>query len=168
MNQVSHGSSAHSIPYLTKLISRKSNAHWLSVNKSLQDRSIPNQLWNPPPDGWYEINIDSTFVDGKATAGIIIRNNNGSVILAAAHPHNCLDPTTAECLAIADACSYAIKFKLDSIIFESDCLTAISLINGGSNNIFWNADPVIHSIKKSWIFKFSPRSCNGAAHNLAK
>ncbi|KAL3630855.1 hypothetical protein CASFOL_023839 [Castilleja foliolosa] len=103
-----------------------------------------------------------------------MRNEAGTIFFAAAYPHPCLDATTVECLAIMEACQILEDLKIKSAIIESDCLMAISLLNGSSNNSFWTASPVIERIKKlwndwpSWIFKYTQRRSNGSAHALAK
>ncbi|KAL3628523.1 hypothetical protein CASFOL_027569 [Castilleja foliolosa] len=145
-----------------------------AANNRDQSRSSTNHKWIPPPPGWLKINVDSTYAVDSATSGIISRNEDGSITLAAAHAHKCLDAISAESLAILDVCKIIDELKLKKVIFESDCLNAIALINGVSFNIFWNASPIIEHIKKfwncwpTWIFKYVPRSSNGAAHNLAK
>ncbi|KAL3653519.1 hypothetical protein CASFOL_003200 [Castilleja foliolosa] len=118
--------------------------------------------------------MDSTFINGVASAGVILRNSNGSIIYAFTATHHCLDPDSAEALAILDTCYTLQKLKIRNAILESDSLNAISFINGASSNIYWACDPVITQIKRiwngwpCWQFKFKSRASNGAAHSLAK
>ncbi|KAL3628872.1 hypothetical protein CASFOL_027918 [Castilleja foliolosa] len=104
----------------------------------------------------------------------VVRNTNGSLILAATFKHSCLDPLAAEALSILDACKLISSLKIGNAIVESDCLDAISLIKGSFPNSFWTADPIVELILKfwkiwpSWNFLFCTRSANGSAHALAK
>ncbi|KAL3626234.1 hypothetical protein CASFOL_029783 [Castilleja foliolosa] len=146
---------------------------WKSKLLVLNSRNAKSLCWKPPDDDWFKANSDSTFLLGEGCAGVVIKNSNGSIIFASTALHYCLDPLTAECLAILHACKSAAKLKKRKVILESDCLEAITLINGSSCNLHWTAGPVVIAIKKvwtawpSWIFRFNPRCCNRAAHNLA-
>ncbi|KAL3614813.1 hypothetical protein CASFOL_040474 [Castilleja foliolosa] len=121
---------------LVKLISRQANAHWLAVVQTIHYRSSTNQPWSPPPPGWHKINVDAAFDNGSAHSGIIIKNENGSIGMAAINHHYCLDAITAKCLSIFEACSLLSTLKLKDAIIESDCLNAISCINSPSLNNF--------------------------------
>ncbi|KAL3651750.1 hypothetical protein CASFOL_004752 [Castilleja foliolosa] len=149
-NLLLHGSPSLPVNKLVVSVSKQSNAHWLSIVESLQTRSTPTQAWKKPHNGWYKINTDSTFVKGSATAGIVIRNWNGSIIHAFTQKNPCLEPLVAECLAIYQACLTAEELNLDKAIFETDCLNATTAINGASLNCFWPADPVVEKIKRAW------------------
>ncbi|KAL3640561.1 hypothetical protein CASFOL_015529 [Castilleja foliolosa] len=133
-----------------------------------------NPKWKKPPSGWHKINVDSAFDNGMTTTGIVIRNYNGSIIQAHTQNHTCLDSMAAECLAILEACLVAEKLNLHMAIFESDCLNAISSINGNSLINFWPSDPVVEKIKRAWsnwpmwTFTFTSRRNNEAVHELAK
>ncbi|KAL3644482.1 hypothetical protein CASFOL_009662 [Castilleja foliolosa] len=165
---------SQSVQDLVKLISKQTKAHWLSVNLQINIRSSSNQLWSPPQTGWLKLNTDAAFSFDKGHCGVILKNDLGSILLAAVNHFSCMDAISAECIAILDACKIINNLKLEQVIFESDSLIAISWLNGHSNNRFWTASPVIEQIRKiwngwpSWIFKFVPRSANGAAHALAK
>ncbi|KAL3633987.1 hypothetical protein CASFOL_021041 [Castilleja foliolosa] len=173
-NSIAHGSPPLSVQDLVTLITKKANLYWLSMVQTIQSRSSPNHKWIPPPSGWHKINVDSTFDNGSAYSGVIIRDEAGSIILAASGHHTCHDVISAESLAILDACSIISELKMRNVIFESHCLNAISFINGASNNNFWAASPIVDQIRRSWnswpswIFKFSSRCSNGAAHEMAK
>ncbi|KAL3624298.1 hypothetical protein CASFOL_033114 [Castilleja foliolosa] len=155
-------------------ISKKVNLYWFSMVKSAQSKSLSNHKWRAPLAGWIKINVDSTFGLDDAYSGVVVRNVSGTIIAAKTNHHACLDATSAECLALLDACYLIRDSKTDNVIFESDCLNAISFINGEPKNSFWTASPIVDQIRRiwsgwpTWIFKFSPRESNGAAHELAK
>ncbi|KAL3649275.1 hypothetical protein CASFOL_005678 [Castilleja foliolosa] len=173
-NLLLHGTNCSPVNKLVVSVSRQSNSHWLSCVDSMQIGSNPNLKWKKPPSGWYKINADSAFDNGMATTGIVFRNFNGSIIHAHTQTHSCLDSLTAECLAIFEACLVAERFKVHKAIFETDCLNAVSSINGNSLNNFWPSDPVVEKIKRAWsnrpmwTFTYTSRRNNGAAHELAK
>lgn len=114
--------------------------------------SSPNQLRKPPPLGWLKINLDATFVKGKAQSGCIIRNKNGSILLASTHSHTCIDSITAESLALLKACKLLHHLQIKEAIIEDDSLNAISFIQGVSGSVFWTASPVIDKIRKFWNY----------------
>ncbi|KAL3642316.1 hypothetical protein CASFOL_013131 [Castilleja foliolosa] len=173
-NQVTHGSAKPSVKSLVITVTRKTKAHWLSINQTWLTRASPSKIWKPPDAEWLKINVDAAFSNGVATSGLIIRNHNGSIILAASHQHSCLDSNTTETLAILDACKLLANINCSKAFVESDCLIAIATLKGDSMNWYWSATPVLHQIIKlwkdwpSWNFKFTRRSANGAAHALTK
>ncbi|KAL3626980.1 hypothetical protein CASFOL_029193 [Castilleja foliolosa] len=135
--------------------------------------SKPNKDWKPPPSNWISVSVDAAFVNGAAVTGLVFRNSNGSVFHAAAHKHSCLDPVSAESLAILDACLVLKRLNISKAIIESDCINAIAFILVNSANTFWTVAPMIQKIRflreswKDWKFRFIPRKANGAAHALA-
>ncbi|KAL3643608.1 hypothetical protein CASFOL_014423 [Castilleja foliolosa] len=120
-----------------------------------------------------KINADSSFKDGGAMAGLVVRNHNGTFIYASTHKHTCLDATVAESLALLDACILLSMLGIKNAIIESDSLIAISSILSNASECHWNINPIIDRIKRcwngwpNWVFKFAPRSANGSAHALA-
>ncbi|KAL3616134.1 hypothetical protein CASFOL_040024 [Castilleja foliolosa] len=135
---------------------------------------LPTIHGPPPPEGWLKINTDAAYANGCSTSGVIFKNKNGSVVLAATYFHHCPDAITAECLAINDACSLAASAKIKKALFSSDSLNAVTSITNSPLNCFWTENPVVEKIKKSWnnwphwTFNYSGRASNAAVHNLAK
>ncbi|KAL3628624.1 hypothetical protein CASFOL_027670 [Castilleja foliolosa] len=154
-------------------ISRIAKSHWLSMAKTGLGCSKPVRDWRPPPEDWIKFNVDAAFANGVAVTGLVFRNSNGSIVHAAAHKHVCLDPASAESLAILDACVVLERLKIEKATIESDCINAISFIAVNSVNTFWTVAPIIQKIRllrvmwKDWNFSFVPRKANGAAHELA-
>ncbi|KAL3645493.1 hypothetical protein CASFOL_010673 [Castilleja foliolosa] len=138
---------------------------------------LPTTNGSPPPptpSGWHKINVDTAFELDSAFSGIVLRNEHGTIIDAATNHNTCLDATTAECIALWEACILISNKKMANMIFESDCLNAISFLIGEPKNCYWKVSLIIEQIRRiwtgwpSWIFKFTPRETNGAAHELAK
>ncbi|KAL3628348.1 hypothetical protein CASFOL_027394 [Castilleja foliolosa] len=173
-NKINQGAPFFPVLIFVNNVARKAHDYWFSSVKKMQFKAVTNPRWKSPPTGYYKINSDASFANNIAFSGVVIRNWNGSIILAFSRKHNCHDSTTAECLAIMDACMIAQDLGIKSAQFESDCLNAITFINGSSENSYWPSQPVVDSIKRywtgwpSWNFFFAPRGCNKAAHELAK
>ncbi|KAL3615683.1 hypothetical protein CASFOL_041344 [Castilleja foliolosa] len=158
---------------MSKKVALQAKAHWTAVLEMGLIKRPSCTPWKPPPSGWIKVNLDASFVSGAASSGVVIRNANGSILQASTNLHNCLDALAAEALAILDGCRLLNELKIKDVVFESDSLSAIALINGNSCNNYWSTDPVIEHIKlicvnwPSWMFRFAPRTSNEAAHNLA-
>ncbi|KAL3650832.1 hypothetical protein CASFOL_007235 [Castilleja foliolosa] len=149
-NKIAHGSHIPSIKNMIAHVSRIANSHWVSLAKNGQISNSPSRPWIAPPPGWITVNVDAAFADGLAYSGVVFRDSNGSVFFSAAYRHHCLDATTAESLAIADACNELVKKKLKLVCVESDCVLAISFLNVQSSNCYWTASPVIEKIRYIW------------------
>ncbi|KAL3620460.1 hypothetical protein CASFOL_035372 [Castilleja foliolosa] len=174
MNLIAHGAAVPPILDVVCLVTKAAKEHWNSIAQNLQLPPSFRKSWKPPQSGWIKVNTDASFNDGNAVAGIVLKNHNGSILFAAAYKHRCQDAITAETLAILDACLLLESLNLKKAIIESDCLNAISWINGSSITSFWSANSAMEQIKRSWNcwpswrFKFVSRNANGAPHALAK
>ncbi|KAL3631535.1 hypothetical protein CASFOL_024519 [Castilleja foliolosa] len=173
-NLKAHGKNSPSVQELELNVSRQANAHWKSRIETRQITASTLAKWSPPPDGWIKINVDAAYDDGVAFTGLVCRDKNGTILLASTKKFSCLDPLTAESLAILEACNLNQPFLDQKVIVESDCLEAITWLNGNATNRFWSSSPVLDKIKSfwsfwpKWRFKFISRNSNGAPHTLAK
>ncbi|KAL3647569.1 hypothetical protein CASFOL_008537 [Castilleja foliolosa] len=162
-NKLNLGISPPSTQQLVLFVSRKCKNHWLAMAQTAQGKTQSPKAWKPPPENWTKVNVDAAFTNGLAYTGMVLRNSNGSFLHAAAYNHHCLDPLSAECLAILDACKTLEILNYKSVIIESDSLNAISFINVDSSNCFWTAAPLVEKIRrykhkwKAWNFKFISR-----------
>ncbi|KAL3626720.1 hypothetical protein CASFOL_029463 [Castilleja foliolosa] len=157
-NKLAHGFAAPSVQEITIAISREAKSHWLSLAQTGLGLDLSNKTWKPPPFDWIKVNVDAAFRDGCAQTGVVFRNCNGSIFHIASHKHHCQDPTSAESLAIMDACLELENTTFSNAIIESDCKNAITFIKVDALNCFWNASPIIERIrrfKKAWAqFRF--------------
>ncbi|KAL3652746.1 hypothetical protein CASFOL_002427 [Castilleja foliolosa] len=135
-NLISHGGNVITANKLLVLVSIQAKDHWSSMAQANKKRSSPNQIWTPPIDGWLKINTDAAFADGLSISGIIIKNKNGTIVLAATFILNCRDAITAECLALFDACIITNYLKIKKAAFFSDCLNAVTFINNSPINCY--------------------------------
>ncbi|KAL3648648.1 hypothetical protein CASFOL_005051 [Castilleja foliolosa] len=151
-----------------RFLPHKSNSHWNSIIKQGQIKNKIPQAWTPPPVGFLKINADSTYKNGDAMAGLVVRNHNDTFLHASTHNHLCLDSNVAEGLALLDACYLLINLDIKEAIIESDSLVVISYILSNGSDCSWNLHPIIEKIRRcwngwpSWVFKFA------SAHSLAK
>lgn len=173
-NRFSHASPPYSVQEIVSRASRNAIDHWKSIiTSSTGAGSSPNRKWTPPPPGWFKINTDASFVNGKASSSFIIKNSNGSILIAHTQNHDCHDALTAEALALLEACKFLHHFQIKEAIIESDSLNAISFIRSSAGLSHWTAEVVIQKIKRvwnlwpKWRFKFTHRNANRAAHSLA-
>ncbi|KAL3616014.1 hypothetical protein CASFOL_040308 [Castilleja foliolosa] len=117
----------------TVFVSVQAMDHWKSILQIWQTPP-PLQHWKPLGEICLKANSDSSFKDGKATASIIIKNSNGSIIFASTATSHCLNSLSAECLAILHACKTLEKLKIKQATWETDSLNAATLINRAWTN----------------------------------
>ena len=86
----------------------------------------------PPAIGYAKLNVDGSFValDGTAGAGMILRDHNGAVMLAATRDLvNCVDALEAELAAIHEGITLVLSWTELDLVVESDCADALHLIS---------------------------------------
>ncbi|XP_012829138.1 PREDICTED: uncharacterized protein LOC105950333 [Erythranthe guttata] len=174
-NLITHGSSPPSLQDSLRILSSSASTHWNSeLAKSTTSGKIVVHSWTKPPKNWLKVNSDCSFSNGQASCVFIIRNCNGSILLAHSSIHLCHDPLTVESIAVREACNFIANAKLKNVMFELDLLNAILFIKDHSSAIHWTASHLIHETQKFWglrsklKFRFCSRNANYAAHNLAK
>jgi hypothetical protein len=52
------------------------------IHVMTEHRNTPTKKWTTPPIGWCKLNIDGSFSDGNAGAGIIGRDHDGAIIFS--------------------------------------------------------------------------------------
>ena len=79
--------------------------------RSLQGQR-EKEKWKPPDAGYAKLNVDGSFVtNGGAGAGMVLRNNDGMVIFAAAREfYNCADALDAELAALQEGLNLALQW----------------------------------------------------------
>ncbi|KAL3615021.1 hypothetical protein CASFOL_040682 [Castilleja foliolosa] len=110
-NSLAHGGPSMTVQDLVSTISKQSQSHWFSTVQTAQSGSSANHIWKPPPSGWKKINVDAAFKNDVTFNGMVLKNEDGSIQLAAITSHHCSDAITAETLAILDACYTLIKYQ---------------------------------------------------------
>ncbi|KAL5732981.1 hypothetical protein ACOSQ2_032673 [Xanthoceras sorbifolium] len=90
-------------------------------------------LWCPPPCHLFKINIDASLdvSTGCSSAGAVIRNHEGLVMACCAQQLGVgFFVLIAESMAILRGLQLALSSGLLPALIESDCLLAVSAING--------------------------------------
>ncbi|XP_015388122.1 uncharacterized protein LOC107178012 [Citrus sinensis] len=134
------------------------------------------QVWNPPPSGWFKINVDAAMnvKDQMAGLGVIIRNSKGEVV-AAAVQKSCfqLSSTHMEAEAVILGIKSAQRAEFSLMIIETDSQEVVDLTLSKKVSITetsWIIADIQESIQSSNQFsiQYTPRECNVTAHDLAK
>ncbi|XP_075653510.1 uncharacterized protein LOC142623911 [Castanea sativa] len=134
--------------------------------------------WRPPEAGWYKVNVDAAVFKevGNCGVGVVVRNEEGLLMGAMSKkiPFP-LGPLEAEARAVEEGIGFAKDLGLNEVFIEGD---AKNLMHAHANS-----DPkytpssiqkVMEGAKfrlqafKSWKIGHVHRSCNMAAHMLAR
>ncbi|XP_060965595.1 uncharacterized protein LOC133034516 [Cannabis sativa] len=130
------------------------------------------EAWSLPPQDWIKLNCDVKVGLDSMCIAVVARNHLGKVIRIQTARENFSDVLCGE----AAACSLAVTAALDIgskyVIVESDSRVVIDAINGKGSR--WAIENYISFCTKSshsfssCYFSFISRSCNFAAHNVAR
>ncbi|KAH9696701.1 rnase h domain-containing protein [Citrus sinensis] len=134
------------------------------------------QVWNPPPTGWYKVNMDAAIQmeNSKAGLGVVIRDTSGKILAAAIQITGFRgDVACMEAEAVLFGIQVACQAKCDPIIIESDSLEVVELSlqrKSSMAEICWAVKEI-----QAWpknqskaSIQFVPRNYNVVAHSLAK
>ncbi|KAL5758479.1 hypothetical protein ACOSP7_021090 [Xanthoceras sorbifolium] len=121
-------------------------------------------VWLPPPSGVFKLNVDASVFKGgrQVGTGSVVSRSDGSLVFAA-----------ASALAVLDGLSLATSKGLLPLLDECDALNVVNLYLGiiSSRLEIMN---VIRDIRRLLLqfpccsLAHVPRSCNTAAHEVAK
>jgi hypothetical protein len=132
--------------------------------------------WTPPPLGWVKMNTDAAFChnSGAASAGIVVRDNKGRVLLTAwKRMRECGSPEPGE----AEACLEGLRLTLEWIRHptwvEMDCLTIIQDIGRKEDTRSSLAGLLVEvkavgNLLLGYKFRHTHRASNTVTHLLAK
>jgi ribonuclease HI len=147
-----------------------------SEGSNRRETSTSIQKWSPPPEGRLLINVDAAIFSksDRSGYGVVIRNHQG-IMMAACRGFvdhvQCSE--IAEAIAIRQTLYLAENVRAQYFQVASDCLSVIKkLQQQGLDRSLTGA--IVHDIKLratkfvSCTFKHVYRSCNEAAHVLAK
>lgn len=106
--------------------------------------------WQPPPRNSIKINTDVAVRRKESTLGFVARNSNGEVMEVHAFKFCHGDPIIAELSAAKKAIQVSLTNGWKNIVCESDALTIVQCLNGGSSeNFHWAMEPILKEIS-SW------------------
>jgi hypothetical protein len=93
-------------------------------SRETKNQKSDNIGWIAPPPNWIKANIDGSFLanTGVASTGVVFRDHNGRVIIAAGCIlHQCTSAQESKAMALLYAANTAKDYPGVNIIFESDC-----------------------------------------------
>ena len=134
--------------------------------------------WHPPDAGWYKVNVDAAVFKeaGSCGVGVVIRNEEGCLMGAMSKklPFP-LGPLEADARAMEEGIILARDLGFNEVIIEGDAKTIMdALANSDPQLIPSSIQKVIEGPNfrlqafKSWQIRHVHRSCNIAAHMLAR
>jgi hypothetical protein len=80
----------------------------------ISETHVAVDAWKKPPTGYVKLNVDGSFIvqDGAASAGVIVRASDGSIILSACKVlHHCCSALEAELRAVIEGVSLAREWS---------------------------------------------------------
>jgi ribonuclease HI len=142
-----------------------------------QTTSTPegNMQWEPPPEGWLKVNVDGSFnhKDESGTTGVVIRDHQGQVIVAAGTViPRCTSAEEAEAAAITEGARLASNWAEFPILFETDCATITKEAQLGMESrshlrSYFYEFSLLCSSFQDWNCIFAKRDKNKVAHACA-
>jgi len=96
-----------------------------------KEKQTAKLLWRPPEEGWIKINVDGSYVEttSQASAGVIIRDHNGHVLVSAwRFLFHCSSAEEAELLACREGLLLAHHWCNGPVIMESDCSSCLAAL----------------------------------------
>lgn len=102
----------------------------LSTGKSHEILKVVHVAkWRPPPPGWVKLNVDGSWKeDGRAGAGMVLRDNLGNILYSSCRVlFCCRDALKAEIGACMEDLSLAIQRTDLPIQIELDSLSAVNI-----------------------------------------
>ncbi|KAM0908155.1 hypothetical protein ACQ4PT_015643 [Festuca glaucescens] len=137
------------------------------------ERPQVKQKWKPPDDGQLKLNTDGAFTaDGRAGAGMVIRDAGGRAIFAACRNISaCADALDAELAAMEEGLMLALHWTTEPFVVEVDSSDAIKLVAKGTPNLSRYTTRVsrIREFLREREISVTKvgRDANGVSHRLA-
>ena len=138
--------------------------------------SVQTLTWKPPPTDWLKCNSDGAWHQNRETSGLgwICRDASGHVLWAEARAVTKMDSSIlTEAEALRWGAETLAGFGYKNVIFETDSLSLVKMING--NEEVWPVlQPTVEMIRhallriQSYEVRFYPRGGNKAADRIAK
>ena len=131
-----------------------------------------NHCWTKPPPGYLKLNVDGSFLDGHASFGGILRDNDGTWIWGFAGAFPTADALEAELMAIRTDLHVLLDKRISRVLIETDSSQAVNLFHGHPEDTHPLLLTIldykrIHTQLWSSPILYTPRTCNTCAHLLA-
>ncbi|KAK8639771.1 hypothetical protein V6N13_138141 [Hibiscus sabdariffa] len=102
---------------------------------SFTTRPVSKARWSPPPTDHVKVNFDASYLTNsrESVSGVLIRDDNGLVMAACAHPHlNVPSPELAEALECDHAVLFSRSLGFRRVIVEGDFSSIIKKVRSSS------------------------------------
>ncbi|XP_060965377.1 uncharacterized protein LOC133034332 [Cannabis sativa] len=133
---------------------------------------VLKEAWSPPPEDWIKLNCDVKVGLESIGIAVVARDHLGRVINVQTAREEFSDALRGEAAACCLAVSVASDFGYKYVIVENDSRVVIDAINGNKSR--WALENYVSFCTKSsplfnsCCFSYVSRSCNFAAHNVAR
>ncbi|KAF3455745.1 hypothetical protein FNV43_RR00387 [Rhamnella rubrinervis] len=144
-NKVVHGGKRQLMDYVSIL--NEMTTEFLNNMKqgsSTGCQEIIKEKWIPPTSGWFKINIDAAYKDGKAALALVKLDELGRVMYLAFKLASASTHFEAEIKAIEWAFEIAVEKNWKNIIWSSNALTAMKELLSPSDPISWETRRMCH------------------------
>ena len=132
--------------------------------------------WAAPQPGTWKINVDGAFWEERKGAwGFVVRGDQGNAVIAGAGSLNVvMDALCSEAHACIAGLQAAADQGMQNIVLETDSQTLMKALLSGEYDrshggvLFREAKFIMDTMFGSAEVAFVPRSCNYAAHEVAR
>lgn len=147
----------------------------IRINKANKITSIVHLKWEPPPVGWFKVNIDGASIKNPGMAGIgaVIRNHKGEFVAALAKNIGIATNNTAELWALHKGLKLCIDLEITKLIVEIDSCFLLSCFHSSTtthniHRMLIREVQISMSKMERMTLKFGYRELNGGADYMAK
>ncbi|XP_030494770.2 uncharacterized protein LOC115710550 [Cannabis sativa] len=130
------------------------------------------EAWSPPPLDWIKLNCDVKVGFNSMCIAVVARNHVGRVIRVQTAREDFSEVLCGEAAACCLAVSVALELGSKFVIVENDSRVIINALNGMDSH--WSLENYVSFCTKSspsfisCNFSYVSRTCNFAAHNVAR
>lgn len=134
-NQIWKGSKNQNWTEVSKLVNLATSKYWRATQQLRLDRKLNNpsssQLcWKPPMPGMMKFNFDVAYKEGSTVAGVIMRNDNGTILGAWTSSSETPNAFGVETAAVIQALKIVEELGIEEAIFEGDAANIILALQG--------------------------------------
>lgn len=124
--------------------------------------------WTPPDTSWLKLNCDGSCVDGLCSGGGVVRDSNGSVLVAFSSGPG--SNNMGEAKALLQGAKLCCSYGWDRLIIESDSLLMVQALQGKGqfpSHLTYTIRECKFLIKPQFVIQHIFREANMVADFLA-
>lgn len=131
------------------------------------------ETWKPPKRGWWKVNCDTAWVNGKATMAMVVWDEDGLLVMACSKVSSASSAYEAEMKTVEWAVTSAARKPWNKLMFSSSALTVVNEMKSSNDPNGWYMKESVFSIRamlnsKGWELYWNARSSNFFADCLVK